>query len=42
MFDSWVKQSLKLSRNTCFSGFNYSLVVNSNVAKLERLALSKI
>ena len=41
IFYLWVNQSLKLSRNTCFCRFKSSLVVNSHVAKPERLVLSK-
>ena len=37
-FGFWAGQSLKLSINTYFCGFNSSLAVNSHVAKPERLA----
>ena len=38
----WASQSLKLRRSTCFGRFKYFLMVNSRVAKPERLALSKM
>ena len=42
IFCFWVVQSTELSRNTCCRRFKSSLVVNSHVAKTERLALSKM
>ena len=42
MFGLYAIQTLKLSRNTCFPGFKISLVVNSHVAKPEKLVLSKM
>ena len=38
----WEGQGVTLRRHTCFRQFNSSLAVNFNVAKPERLALSKI
>ena len=41
-FVFYKSQNLKLSRCTCFRGFKSSLVLNSHVAKPERLALSEM
>ena len=38
----WASQSLKLRRSTCLGRFKSFLMVNSRVAKPERLALSKM
>ena len=38
----WAGQRLTLSRNTCFCGFNSSLVVKSHMSQPERLAISKM
>ena len=38
----WVGQSLKLNRKTCFHGSKSFLVVNSHIAKPDRLILSKM
>ena len=42
IFGFWASQDLKLSRDTCFCGFNSSLVNKLNVVQPEGLTITKM